>query len=191
MPFKNQHPLYNVWKGMRRRCHFPKAFKYEDYGGRGITVCERWRNSFPAFVQDMGERPDGYTIERIDNDGPYSPENCRWASRKDQALNHRNTRKVTIAGITYKAWVLAEISGLKADTIMERAPHCATLEELLDPKRRTFYEGLSMSQNFGKTHCNHGHEYTPENTYRTPAGYRQCRVCNTRRDRESYLRKKK
>lgn len=182
MPFKNQHPLYTVWKGIRRRCLNSKAPHYDRYGGRGITICDRWIKSFAAFVQDMGPRPKGFTIERINNDGPYSPENCKWASRKEQALNKTNVRTVNIEGIEYKASVLSEISGLKTDTILKRAKTIKTLQELIDPERRVFHEGLRMSPNFGKTHCNYGHEYTPENTYRTPAGYRQCRICQKRRD---------
>ena len=183
MPFKNPHPFYTVWQGMKRRCYNKNTKQYSDYGGRGITVCDRWKNSFPAFVQDMGERPHGFTLDRKHNDGNYDPSNCRWASRADQMLNRRNTVILTIEGIKYKAHVLAKLAGLKTDTIIERAKSCTSLQDIIDPNRRVFYEGLAMSPNFGKTHCNHGHEYTKENTYTTPAGYRQCRICNTRRGR--------
>lgn len=179
------HPLYVTWNQMKMRCLNPKNPAYKYYGGRGISICDRWKSSFAAFVQDMGERPDGFTLERLETNGNYEPSNCRWASRKEQMLNTRATRKIVIDGIEYKASVLAEISGLKTDTIIERAQTLKTLEEILDPKRRIFYEGLSMSPNFGKTHCNRGHEYTEENTYRTPSGYRQCRICNKIRQKIS------
>lgn len=173
------HPAYKIWLQMKQRCTNPKTKFFKYYGGRGISVCDRWMKSFPAFAQDMGERPEGFTLDRINTDGNYEPGNCRWASRKEQMFNVRCARKVTIEGVEYIASLLADMSGLKTDTIIARAKRNLTLQEVLDPKRRVFLEGLAMSpNNQHKTHCRHGHEYTPENTYRTPAGYRQCRQCN-------------
>jgi hypothetical protein len=88
----NKSRTYNSWSAMLQRCHDPKHRSYKNYGGRGITVCQRWRESFEAFLADMGEPPEKHTLDRIDNDGNYEPSNCRWATRLMQSRNMRPRR---------------------------------------------------------------------------------------------------
>lgn len=94
---KSTTPEYRAWNAMRQRCS--PAMMHNNYAGRGITICDRWQ-SFEAFLADMGPRPAGTSIDRIDNDGNYEPGNCRWADSKTQARNRRTNRMVTISGET-------------------------------------------------------------------------------------------
>jgi hypothetical protein len=83
-------PEYRIWTAMIQRCHNPHNAGYPNYGGRGISVCLAWRNSFMAFISDMGPRPDpSLSLDRIDNDGHYGPDNCRWATLQEQRANRR------------------------------------------------------------------------------------------------------
>ena len=108
----NKTRTYKTWKEMRQRCNNPNNDKWKWYGGRGIRICSRW-DIFEAFLQDMGERPEGMTLDRVDNDGDYEMSNCVWASHKDQTrkqlknkLNMESAESLRadrVAGMTYKA----------------------------------------------------------------------------------------
>lgn len=89
---------YVVWKGMRQRCLNPKNPSWAHYGGRGVKICQRWLDSYAAFLEDMGERPDGLTIERKDTNGDYTPDNCVWATRQRQSRNTRQTLRIILCG---------------------------------------------------------------------------------------------
>jgi len=83
---------WGAWKDMKARCSNPNLRNYPDYGGRGIRVCQRWIDSFENFLADMGQRPDGLSLERINNEGNYEPGNCKWATAKEQANNTRRNK---------------------------------------------------------------------------------------------------
>ncbi len=89
-------PTYRSWKAMKERCTNPRHIAYPEYGGRGITIHEPWL-AFEVFLADMGERPDGMTLDRMDHDGPYGPANCRWASVSKQNYNRRASRQLAFA----------------------------------------------------------------------------------------------
>lgn len=178
MPFKNPHPLYHVWRSMRDRCMNPNFKQWSDYGGRGISICPAW-DDFHQFVEDMGPRPEGCSLDRIDNDGNYEPSNCRWATKKEQQRNQRTTRRVVLDGQEYLVAELVEMTGLKHDTIIERAQRGLSYTDAVYKGRyiskRLPKEAVAVrvANQRAKTHCKHGHEFTEENIY----WYRGCRTC--------------
>lgn len=111
---------YKKWKGMIDRCTHKSFSKWEHYGGRGIRVCKRWRSSFEAFLEDMGEAPTGMSLDRINPDGNYTPGNCRWATQKQQARNKRTSVMVTARGETLCVAEWAERVGICETSIHRR-----------------------------------------------------------------------
>lgn len=93
-------PIHSIWMTMINRCHSPGSESYVRYGARGIEVCDSWRYDFTAFYRDMGDRPEGKTLDREDNDGHYCKANCRWATATEQANNKRNVPAYTYKGVT-------------------------------------------------------------------------------------------
>lgn len=112
------HPLYPTWRNMVSRCTRPEDRSWPRYGGRGISVCHRWKTDMQAFLDDMGPRPEGCSLDRIDNSGDYTPSNCRWATNVEQARNKRNN--VWVRGRLISDWAtelgvsLSVISGAVA-----------------------------------------------------------------------------
>lgn len=133
----SSHPLYRCWASMKNRCYNPKDKRnYEDYGSRGIKVCDRWlgENGFWNFVEDMGEKPRGYSIDRIDVNGDYEPDNCRWASPKEQAYNRRNSLTFVIDGKKYNTEEAAKILGKHPDTLRIRKRKGFSDEDIVSKK---------------------------------------------------------
>lgn len=121
---------YRIWKHIRERCSNPRCRQWPYYGGRGVAVCGRW-GRYENFLADMGEVPPGETIERIDNDGDYEPDNCRWASRKDQARNRRSNSRITLDGVTLCLAAWADRIGMPQKVIGERIRSGWTAERAL------------------------------------------------------------
>ena len=115
----SKNPIYHTWTSMRERCLSPTAKSYARYGGRGIEIDKRW-DSFENFLADMGERPEGGSIERIDNDGPYSPSNCRWATVVEQNNNRSDTHHVNYNGESLTLRELSVRTGVPHATIYKR-----------------------------------------------------------------------
>lgn len=117
---------------MRERCNNPNHAAYKHYGGRGITVCERW-DDFLTFLEDMGNKPVGMEIDRIDVNGNYEPSNCRWATDEEQANNTRKNRFVTINGLTKSHSQWARFIGITHDSFSNRVDQGWPEENLLLP----------------------------------------------------------
>lgn len=128
---REQHPgTYGSWVQMRSRCNDPGANGYARYGGRGIKVCSRW-DSFDEFLADMGERPLGCSIDRIDCDGNYEPSNCRWATGAQQRNNTSRTRRLSFRGETHSIAEWSALTGLSQTCIRARLRRGWTVERSL------------------------------------------------------------
>lgn len=190
-----KHPLYRTWMNVKQRCSNPKFMCYKNYGGRGITVCDRWQNSFANFLADMGDRPKGHSIDRINNDGNYEPSNCKWSTEKEQHRNKTTNIKVVIEGKEYMAMDIAAQTGFPSRVIRDRAKRGLTLEQIMSKDRYYDLAGLSRgveaatAKKHAKTHCKRGHEFTPENTYKYKT-MRLCKLCRAADDKSRKAAKK-
>lgn len=135
-----KRPEYRIWRAMLERCENKNNKSYKDYGDRGVTVCERWRESFASFLEDIGSRPDGHTIERIDVNVGYCKENCRWATRFDQARNKTNSRLLAHGGITK----------CLSDWAMEKTSPVTRIKDRIDKLGWTVDEAISTDRVDGR-----------------------------------------
>jgi hypothetical protein len=125
-------PEYMSWQAMKTRCLNPKRKSYKNYGGRGITICQQWIDSFETFLSDMGPRPSGHTIERIESNGNYEPGNCKWATRLDQGRNTSRVIKTVVDGSSVAVRSLADQFSISGDTLVSRAKRHGIEKALAD-----------------------------------------------------------
>lgn len=196
-----KHPLYDTYKSMKIRCYTESSQWWDRYGGRGIRVCNRWLEGggqgFRNFAQDMGKKPSPqHSLDRIDNDGPYTPENCRWATKREQNLNTSRTIKFVRDGVTYKATELAEREGIDREVVIYRAKVGMSLAEIIS--KHHMAEGYSHTaalQASGtlayttRTHCKNGHEFSGSNLAFRKGGSRICVECRNEANRRYNARK--
>jgi len=184
----SSHPLYNIWRGIKQRCLNPSSSHFNRYGGRGITICEQWRDSFEQFLNDMGVPNDGQTIDRINNELGYFPENCRWATRKEQSNNISTNHKLTYKGQTLNIAQWAELKGMPYNTLRERIVKGWDIDRAINTKPRTAENrtGLALGAKASsiarkaRTHCKNGHEFTDAVDAK---GNRRCKKCHADRQR--------
>jgi hypothetical protein len=123
---------YRCWLRMLDRCDRPTEPTYKWYGGRGITVCQRWRDNFGDFLADMGRKPTKrHSLDRIDSNGHYEPGNCRWATWNEQGRNRRNNRRIMFQGREMTLVEAAELAGVPYKTVKSRLQHKWTVDEAL------------------------------------------------------------
>lgn len=148
LELRQQHASeYNIWRTILERCCNPNYADYPAYGGAGLTVAPKWRDSFPAFIKDVGPRPDsGYSLDRINNAKGYWPGNCRWATPTEQNRNRSINRLVTYQGKRMTLAELAERTGVHRMTIAHRLNKGQSMVEAIrDPQVRYEHQGHSLT----------------------------------------------
>lgn len=144
-----EYKSYYTWKAMRRRCTDEKDKRYSRYGGRGIKVCERWKDSYKNFLEDMGIPPStNHSIERLNNDGDHEPKNCIWGTKGEQANNKSNNRNITAFGKTQTLMQWADETGIKRETIAKRLNSGKSPEIALSVQKSSQYKYVTPKGSF-------------------------------------------
>lgn len=154
-------PERMAWKNIKTRCNNPKHNEYHRYGGRGITMCDRWKESFSAFAEDMGPRPSSkHSIDRRDNDGNYEPGNCRWATKREQSLNTSKNHRIEHDGKLITVQELSEIAGVGFGAMAERIDRGLRGDRLVAPKKEvTRHEAFGASRTLSEWAILYGTSY--------------------------------
>jgi hypothetical protein len=187
---KSRSRVHNVWLGMKQRCFNKNNRFYAYYGARGITIDPRWMD-FTNLLADMGEPPEDREIDRIDNDGPYAPWNCRWTTRTEQQNNRRANRTITLDGKTQTISQWSRDTGIHHNTITQRLDAGLSPTQILSPELRRNMTGLALggkasgAKRSAQTHCKNGHPFDELNSFWN-GRQRVCRAC--KRDRERVRR---
>lgn len=151
-------PEYRAWQTMRLRCLEPANPAYRNYGGRGITVCERWRDSPTNFLTDLGPKPSpNHELDRIDNDGPYAPWNCRWVLRSENDRNRRNNVWIEFRGERRTMAEWCERYGLRDDTLRSRLKNGWTVERAITTPARSKAPNGSILRRPSRILAGHNH----------------------------------
>jgi len=144
---------YFAWRNMCRRCQDKKDIAWVNYGGRGITVCARWLKSYDNFFADMGEVPDGKSLDRLDTNKGYRPNNCRWATKEEQLNNQRRNVRLTHNGMTLTVSQWAKKLTLRTDTLFKRLQRMPIEKALVSGKLRTWVHGTRAGYESHKCRC--------------------------------------
>ncbi len=180
--------VHGIWLGIKQRCLNPKNPNFDRYGGRGITICARWL-TFDNFYADMGEPPEGLTIERTDNNKGYEPGNCRWATRREQQNNRSVNRVVEFDGRRQTAAQWADERGIHRNTLNQRLNTGQPIERALTQEKQLNLHGLKLGgaanglRLLAAIECKYGHPWDERNTIITAGGTRTCRACHNVRQR--------
>ncbi len=180
---------YNAWTALKGRCFNPRNKAFKHYGGRGIKVCVRWMSYF-NFYDDMGPVPRGFSIERVDVNGDYCPENCKWIPRREQPLNLRTTRKFTFQGESLPLSVWSKRLGVPKSALKARFQKGIPARRALDPNFKRLPSPIAARRRKNRW-CLRGHLYDMAVFH--PDGrlkFRYCLACKKADDRAYYLRNK-